>query len=186
MRTLSDLCQEAEDFFRQMNIDLDATQKAYQHILTTLNAALAVKDYPALLELIPYIEEGAGHLTFQYIGKTHRLLRMLNIIKLENSYGKLLFCSDCDNEEALWEKYMLTLFAFRRLIFRLSDESVSEALTYLQGHPVSHFAAYIMIQGELLKPSQDFCETLTNIYAEIWSPADTQQFFALTNQPEPE
>lgn len=185
MRTQSELCQEAEEYFHQMKLDLDATNAAYQHILTTLDTALATRDYAALVKLIPYIEEGEGHLAFQYIGKTHRLLRILNIIKLEAGYGKTLFCDGCDNEKALWEKYMLTLFAFRRLLFRLSGQSVEEAVTYLQNHPVSHFAAYIMTQGELLIPSQDFYKTLTDIYAEIWSHADIQQFFALTNTSQP-
>lgn len=185
MRTAFDLRQEAEDYFRQMKLDLDATKNAYRHILDTIDTALTAGDYSALHGLIPYIEEGEGQLAFQYIGRTHRLLRILNIIRLEGSYGKTPFCEDCDNEEALWEKYMLTLFAFRRLLFRLSGESVEEAVTYLQNHPVSHYAAYIMTQGELLIPSQDFYETLAAIYAELWSPADIQQFLALTGSSQP-
>ena len=181
MRTQSELCQEAEEYFRQMKLDLEATNIAYQHILTTMDTALATRDYTTLLKLPPYIEEGEGHLAFQYIGKTHRLLRILNIIKLEARYGKMLFCDGCDTEEALWEKYILTLFAFRRLLFGLSGESVEEAVAYLQCHPISHFAAYIMTQGELLIPSQAFYENLVDVYTEIWSPADIQQFFALIN-----
>lgn len=179
MRTLSDLRQEAEDYFRQMELELDATQNAYRHILDTIDAALAEENYAALHGLIPYIEEGEGHLAFQYIGKTHRYLRMLNIIALENKYQKTPFCSGCGSSEALWEKYMLTLFAFRRLLFRLSDESVNQAVAYLQSRPVSHFAAYMMVQDELLIPDQAFYETLAVIYAQEWSAADRQQFFAL-------
>lgn len=181
MRTLSDLRQEAEDYFRQMELDLDATQNAYQHILDTIDTALADKNYAALRELIPYIEEGEGHLAFQYIGKTHRYLRMLNIIALENKYQKTLFCNGCDNAEALWEKYMLTLFAFRRLRFQLSEESVKQAVVYLQSQPISHFAAYMMVQDELLIPDQAFYETLAFIYAQEWSQTDIQQFFALAS-----
>ncbi|MDE7223968.1 MAG: hypothetical protein K2O34_09330 [Acetatifactor sp.] len=181
MRTLSDLRQEAEDYFRQMELELDATQNAYRHILDTIDAALAEENYAALHGLIPYIEEGEGHLAFQYIGKTHRYLRMLNIIALENKYQKTPFCSDCSSAEALWEKYMLTLFAFRRLLFRLSDESVNQAVAYLQSRPVSHFAAYMMVQDELLIPDQAFYEALALIYAQDWSAADRQQFLALAS-----
>lgn len=182
MRTPSDLRQEAEDYFRQMELDLEATQNAYQHILATIDNALAKKDYSALYGLIPYIEEGEGHLAFQYIGKTHRILRMLNIIALEDKYHKILFCDGCDSAEALWEKYMLTLFSFRRLLFQLSDESAEEAATYLQNHPVSHFAAYMMVQDDLLIPNQAFYETLSLIYEQIWKPEDSQQFFTLASQ----
>lgn len=185
MRTLSDLCQEAEDYFHQMELDFDATQNAYQHILATIDKALLKRRYSALYELISYIEDGEGHLAFQYIGKTHRILRMLNIITLENKYQKKLFCNDCDSVKSLWGKYMLTLFAFRRLHFRLSEESTDEAVVYLQNHPISHFAAYMMTQDELIIPDQAFYETLALIYAQDWSPADMQQFFALTSSCRP-
>lgn len=182
MKTISELEQEAEEYFRQMKQDMGAVNEAYQHILNTLDTALAAGDFAAILDLIPYIEEGEGHLAFKYIGKTHRLLRILHIMKLEAGYGKALFCEDCGNTEALWEKYMLTLFAFRRLLFQLSEGSVDQAVAYLQSRPVSHFAAYIMTQGELLIPDENLYKTLAEIYAETWSVADIKQFFALAGQ----
>ena len=181
MRTLSDLRQEAEDYFRQMELDYNATQNAYKHILDTIDAALAKGNLSLLYGLIPYIEEGNGHLAFQYIGKTHRYLRMLNIIVLEDKYQKSLFCSGCSSAEALWEKYMLTLFALRRLRFQLSEDSVDQAVAYLQSRPVSHFAAYMMVQDELLIPDEAFYKALSQVFAQDWSPADMQQFLALTS-----
>ena len=174
-----DSSAEAEEYFRQFALDYNATQNAWHHILTAIDEALGRKNYDALWELIPYIEESDGHLAFQYIGKTHRILRILNILRLEHGYHKTLFCRGCDSMDALWEKYMLTLFAFRRLLFRLSEESRGEAVSYLQSHPISHFAAYIMVQDDLIIPDQSFYETLTRIYADEWSAADMQQFFAL-------
>ncbi|MCM1542998.1 MAG: hypothetical protein NC121_17300 [Blautia sp.] len=172
---------EAEEYFQQLALDYNATQNAWHHILTTINKALDRKNYDVLWELIPYIEESDGHLAFQYIGKTHRILRILNILRLEHDYHKALFCQGCDSMDALWEKYMLTLFAFRRLLFQLSEESQDEAVSYLRSHPISHFAAYIMVQDDLIIPDQSFYETLARIYAEEWSAADIQQFFALVN-----
>ena len=181
MRTLSDLQEEAENYFRQMKLDQSTTQNAYQTILHTMDRALKERDYVSLSRLIPYIEEGDGHLAFQYIGKTRRFLRMLHIITLENKYHKVLFCSGCDSVQALWDKYMLTLFAFRRLRFQLSEESMEDAVCYLQAHPVSHLAAYMMVQDELLIPDRDFYETLAFIYAREWSLEDNTQFHSLTN-----
>ena len=172
---------EAEEYFRQMVLDFDATQNSYQHIFMTIDTALTTKEYDALWGLIPYIENGDGHLAFQYIGKTHRILRILNILNLEKKYRKTLFCQNCNSMNALWEKYILTLFAFRRILFKLSEESQDEAIIYLRNHPVSHFAAYIMTQDELIIPDQYFYETLALIYAHEWSTADVQQFFALIN-----
>lgn len=172
---------ETERYFRQMALDLDATQRSYQHILTTIDTALNLQKYDTLQELIPYIEKGDGHFAFQYIGKTHRILRILNILSLEGKYHKPLFCQGCNSMNALWERYMLTLFAFRRILFQLSEESQEEAVTYLQSNPISHLAAYIMVQDELIIPDQYFHETLALIYSREWSPADMQQFFSLMN-----
>jgi len=176
---------EAEEYFRQMAQDYSATQSAWQHILTTIDTALDRKDYDALWGLIPYIEKGDGHLAFQYIGKTHRILRILHILRLEQKHHKPLFCQGCDNMNALWEKYMLTLFAFRRILFHLSAESQDEAATYLQNHLVSCFAVYVIVQGDLIIPDRSFYETLAHIYAQEWSNADMQQFFALTDVCQP-
>lgn len=181
MKATFDLGPEPENYFRQLEQDHDATQRAYRHILTTFNTALPGRDYAALYDMIPYIESGEGHLAFQYIGKTRRFLRMLNIIALEGKYRKRMFCDNCDSADALWEKYMLTLFSFRRLLFQLSDESVSEAIAYLQEHPVSHFATYIIVQDELMIPDQALYETLALIHAQEWNQADIQQFFALVS-----
>ncbi len=181
MKTRPDLSQEAEHYFQQMETDYSATQNAYRHILTGIDTALSTGKYSALFPLIPYIEEGDGYLAFQYIGKTHRILRILNIIALEDKYHKTLFCNDCRNFKALWEKYMLTVFAFRRLLFQLSEESVNEAVTWLQTNSVSHFAAYLIASGDLLIPDQAFYETLCLIYANVWLSEDIQQLFTLAN-----
>lgn len=145
-----------------------------------MDNALKDQDYASLFQLIPYIEEGNGHLAFQYVGKTHRFLRILYIIELEKKYALIPFCDNCSSVHTLWEKYMLTLFAFRRLCFQLSGQSVEEAVSYLQSHPVSHFAAHIMAQGDLIIPDRDFYETLALIYTQTWGVADREQFFAMT------
>lgn len=183
MKTRSNISQEAEHYFQQMETDYSATQNAYRHILTNIDTALSTEKYSALFPLIPYIEEGEGYLAFRYIGKTHRILRILNIIALEDKYHKTLFCNDCCNFQTLWEKYMLTVFAFRRLLFQLSEESVKEAVNWLQANSVSHFAAYLIASGDLLIPDQTFYETLSLIYADVWQSEDIQQLFALTNSP---
>ncbi len=170
----------AEDYFRQVALDRAPAQQSYRHILTTMDTALSTGEYDNLWALIPYIESGDGHPAYQYIGKTHRFLRILNIIMLENKYRKILFCQGCYSADALWEKYMLTLFAFRRLLFRLSEESFHEAVAYLQSHPISHFAAYMMVQDELIIPDQAFYLTLASVYEREWSPTDMQQYYALT------
>lgn len=179
MNTVDTLCVEAEKYFEQLEKDTEATWKAHQHIIGTINNALAKQDIPLLLSLIPYIEEGEGHLAYQYIGEIHRTLQILHIIRLERHYKKELFCADCKDNDALIEKYLLSLFAFRRLLFQLSEESFHEAVYYLHNHPLSVFAAYVITKNELIIPEDSLYENLLAIYYGIWSNDDVQLFLSL-------
>lgn len=181
MRPLSELTREAEDYFSKAAAHNAQAQQSYQHILHTMDNALREHDTASLLSLISYIEHGDGQYAFQYIGKTQRLLCLLNIISLEIQYGQTPFFHDCTCAKELWEKYMLTLFAFRRLTFCLSDESVAEAVFFLQSRPISYLAAYIITQKELAPKDPAFCERLAGIYCGQWRDEEIRQFFLLTD-----
>lgn len=172
---------ETEQYFQQAELDKDDTKESYQYILSTIDDALNSQNHEMLIELISYIESGKGHLAFQYIGKTRQILRILHIIELEQKYQKIMFSFDCQNVETLLEKYMLTLFAFRRLLFQLSADSVAEAICYLRNNPISHLAAYIIAQDELIIPTDEFYETLASSLADYWTAEDMIQFFTLTS-----
>ena len=179
MNTIESLCAEADKYFKQLEKDKKATQKAHKYITDTINNALAGQDISLLLSLIPYIEEGEGHLAYQYIGEIHRTLQILHIIQLECRYHKEIFCVDCRDNNALTEKYMLSLFAFRRLLFQLSDDSFNEAVYYLQNRPISVFAVYVITQNELIIPNDALYENLLAVYSGIWSDADAQLFLSM-------
>lgn len=179
MRSLFDLYKEADDDFRQLALDKDAALDAYGHITSTIDHALSEQNLSALCDLIPYIEEGNGHLAFAHIGKTHRILRMLRITELELKYQMTPFPADCDTFRTLWEKYMLTLFALRRVLFKLSEASAAEAVSYLQNRPPSCLAVYVMTQDDLLIPTESFYEELISVFADSWSPGDIAQFCSL-------
>ena len=171
---------EAELYFKQMEEDQKPAEAAYASILAAIDRALSKQDYSVLLSLIPYIENGEGLLAFNYIGKTHRFLRILHIIELELKYKKPLFSEGCRTAEELINKYMLIMFCLRRLLFQMSEESVNEAIYYLRQHPISHLAAYSMMQDELLVPDSTLYENVAVIYSETaWSIEDTQEFFSL-------
>lgn len=174
------LAAEAKCDFLRLKQDKEAAQNSYQYICTSIDHALSTKDYAGtVFHLIEYIENGAGHLTLKYFGKTYRYLRMLHILALEIKYKKRLFCEDCGSLKELWDKYMLTLFSMRRILFRLSERSVDEAAQYLQAHPISPFAAYLMTQDELLIPSRSFYQTLLTILSSCWTSDDKNQFLGL-------
>ena len=180
MKTIDMLNEEAENYFRQLDQDKEITQKAWQTIVNSTDSALKNENTNQLLSLIPYIENGDGHFAYQYIGQTHRLLRILHIIELENKYNKKLFLSNCSSYELLMEKYLLSLFALRRLLFQLSEESIDAAASFLKANLLSPFAIYIILQDDLIIPNAALYQTIATIYDNIWSISDTQLFFSLT------
>lgn len=173
---------EAEEYFQTLEENKEALEVCYRHICDTINRALAIQDYELLFSLISYIESGAGHLAFEHIGEARIILRVLNIIALEHKYLGNTFASNCACLEELMDKYRLTLFAFRRVLFRLSDSSIDEAVEYLQGNVISHFAVYMITKEELLVETSVFYEALMIIYAPYWEPVCMEQFRLLTSK----
>lgn len=55
-----DPAAEAEEYFKELAENKDATDKAYQYIQNTMDLSLAQEDTTKLLALIPYIESGEG------------------------------------------------------------------------------------------------------------------------------
>ena len=148
--------QDAEEYFRQLYNEYPLALKAYETILTSLST---------LIKNNEYIEQGDGHYAFTYIGSTHRLLRILYILQIENKYlAPSPLSSSCDNANELIDKYMLTLFALRRILFHFTEESLTDALTWLQCNAVSYIAVQIIIQGERIIPDQQFYSYLNIIY----------------------
>lgn len=176
---LQELMLETDLSFRELAENREATKAVVKQIDDTIDQALSEKNTPLLLSLIPYIESGAGQLAFKYIGKTHRILRILHIIELEDKFHKKLFSADCLSKAALWEKYMLSLFALRRLLFQLSESSIAEACGYLLQNTLSPFAVYVILQGDLILPDDALYDRIITVYSDKWSNEDIQIFRSL-------
>lgn len=181
---MNHLSSESEQYFQQLDRDKETTQAASLHIDTILDEALGFhergyQDITLLLSLIPYIESGDGEMAYKYLGETHRILRILHIIEMEYKYHMPLFCSHCEGKASLIEKYMLTLFALRRLLFHLSDASVEDAICCLQQNPISVFAVYVMTQDDLILPDRALYEKIVEIYSDYWNESERQLFVSL-------
>lgn len=174
-----DSCLEADKYFEELARNKDTLQKTWDLITRTVNESLPLKDYDHLLSLIPYIEEGNGSLAFQHIGESRRLLRILHIIELERKYQEPSFPTNCSTLDELVEKYMLTLFALRRLQFSPSEAAVSDAVVYLTQNRLSVFAIYIIIQQDLIIPDSTLYQKIIELYAGEWSQPDLTLFSSL-------
>lgn len=174
--------EKIERFFQRTEAAYSQAQVPYQNIINTINCALCDHNLDLILSLIPYIESGDGILAYQHIGEIHRILRILHIIELEKKHQKILFLEGCMDTAALLEKYMLSLYAFRRLLFQLSDTSVEEASLYLKRSELSIYAVYIITQGDLMLPDSSFYEKVVEVYSDFWSEEDIELLHALVRE----
>lgn len=172
---------ELELYFQNIGRDNEAVRVASLHISEMLRHALSLQDIDSCLALIPYIESGEGLLAYKYSAEVQRIFVILHIIEFEYKNSKKLFCSTCVDQDSLLEKYILSLFAFRRLIFQLSATSVEEAVCYLSGIGLSIFAVYFIIQNDLIIPNNVLYEKIIQIYTKTgtWSNDDICQLLSL-------
>lgn len=174
------LNSSTEAFFQELEKNKKALQDSWAYITETLNTALLQQDVETLLSLIPYMEQGEGTLAYAHIGESRRVLRILHIIQLELTYKKTPFFLHCTNKNSLMEKYMLSLFALRRLAFQLAEDSVKEAQNYLSTSRLSVFAIYIILQEDLICPTQALYDSILSLCSAYWNAADKELFLSLT------
>ncbi|MCI9140183.1 hypothetical protein D7X25_14735 [bacterium 1XD42-8] len=175
-----DSCIEADHYFKKLIENKESIEKAWDFISRTINEGLSCENLDLLISLIPYIEEGDGTLAFQYIGESRRILQALHIIKLERKYEKIPFSIHCNTMEELMEKYLLTLFALRRLQFQPSESAVSDAVYFLSQNKLSVFAIYTITQRDLIIPDSVLYEEILRIYTKVWTTADKEMFLSFT------
>ena len=171
--------QEAEIYFRQLKEELPEMKSARQHIDEVLDEALSTENHSVLLSLIPYMESGKGKLAWKYTGEARRILQILYIVRLEEKYHMELFCRGCRSKEELTEKYLVMLFALRRLVFGLSEESVEEAEQFLKSAGLSPFALHMVLQNELLPADLSTYQQLTNLFSENWNEEEKLLFIGM-------
>lgn len=172
---------ELELYFQKKERNNEAARIANLHISQMLSHALPLQDIDSCLALIPYIKSGDGLWAYKYSAEVQRIFVILHIIEFEYKNSKTLFCSTCIDQDSLLEKYMLSLFAFRRLIFQLSATSVEEAVCYLSRIDLSIFAVYFIIQNDLIIPNNALYEKIIQIYTKTgtWSNDDIFQLLSL-------
>lgn len=167
---------EAEIYFRQLKADQKRIELALRYIDDTLNTALEIEDISALCFLIPYMESGNGKYAWEYKSESRKVLRILYIIHLEAEYGLPLFSVGCRTKEELMEKYMVLLFALRRLKFELSEASKAEAEQFLLSAGISPFALHMVLQSELLSSDIRIYQELENLFHDSWDEVERNLF----------
>lgn len=171
--------QEAEIFFRQLREDLLELREACRYIDNRLDEALNAQDNEALLSVIPFIESGKGKTAWKYVGETRRLLQILSAIRLEVRYHTEIFCTGCQSIAELEVKYLVMLFALRRLTFCLSEESVKEAEKFLKTANLSPFILHVVLQNEVLPSDMRVYRRLEDLLDGIWNEEERHLFLQM-------
>lgn len=171
---------EADQYFRELKEQQEEIQAVYYHITDTITSALQKEDHPLLLSLISYIESQEGQSSYRFSGKPHRILRYLHIIELEYKYHCVLFCNGCQDADSIYDKYVSSLLAMRRILFQLSPESVAEAYDFLRANALSPFAIYTIANNDLIRPTADFYRQISDLYRDIWNETESQMFATFT------
>lgn len=166
------------DYLTQLEHNKNAIDSAYRNILSEIDFFLPTSDFACLSHLLAYMKDGDGILACQYIGKTIRYRIALEIVATEHQFHMTLFSSGCSNHTELWSKYMSSVFCFRRILFSMSDASVTEAIDYLHEHVMSPIAAYCILQNELPSYAEELQNILSDIFSDFWSPKEMESFAA--------
>ncbi|MDE6129713.1 MAG: hypothetical protein K2G16_11065 [Lachnospiraceae bacterium] len=180
MDIFSQLNLSTDKFFQELNESKEIIRTSWSYITGTLDAALKGQDSKSLLALIPYIEQGEGTPAYEHIGESRQILRILHIVRLELTYQKTPFFLHCADKDSLMEKYMLSLFALRRLFFRLSEDSVKEAEDWLLRNKLSVFAIYVIIQEDFIFADNALYGKIAELCSAYWDDGDKQLFLSLT------
>lgn len=162
--------REATEYFDQLDKEYPLALDAYHSIIASCNSLLTSKSFHDLSSLIAYIENGDGQYAFKYIASTHRFRRIFYLIQLEEKYRiSTPFYTACSSSDELMDKYLLTLFALRRILFHFSEDAVAGALGWLQDNTISYVAIQIILQSELINPDQTFYSYLNIIYPGVFN-----------------
>lgn len=164
------------DYFSQLELNKNTIDSTYQYILSEMDFFLQTSDFSRLSHLLSYMKDGDGTLACQCVGKTIRYRIILEIVATEHQFHMTLFSSGCSNYTELWNKYMSSVFCFRRILFSMSDASVAEAIDYLHEHIMSPIAAYCILQNELPSYAEELQNILSDIFSDFWSPKESESF----------
>jgi hypothetical protein len=168
------------DFFEKLPYYYNRGEKAYKHIEEMFNEFWKDGDAQRIQRLIAYIEEGEGNYAYRYIGGVHRILNLLHALQLEVKYGCVPVIDGCISMREVIDKYMTAVFAFRRIYFHLSEESVQEADEILSKFRLSPFVVYFILHNDQIISDNRIYKRIYRRYLMIWDDMEKSMFIKLT------
>lgn len=168
--------QKADQFFADIVAGREKIEESKKVIFNMMDLAVKDNRRDIFESLISYITKKNGQYALHYVGEATRILNLCQIISMEYEFGERLLHDGCDGYESLKEKYFLTIYALRRILFALSEVSVEEAKSYLQSTAPSYLAVHLILEREIFRVDEVFMERIIDIFRSIWTLAQLEAF----------
>lgn len=110
--------------------------------------------------------ENYNHMIFETMVEMKRIRRIVEILEMERTNHMKLFADGAANADALMEKYVLTIFALRRIELEPTKEMTEEAKLFLLDNYISPIAIVQIVGDELFLDAKKIFQTMETLYKD--------------------
>lgn len=156
-----------EDEFKLINKSKDLVLDFDNNLWELIAMFLEVQSNETLEVLNDFIEKEKNSLAFQLSCDSIRARRLINIFTKEKECSFNSFASNVKTIEQLKEKYLLTIFAIRRIELNPSDKMFEEGVLFLINNNISPVAIVKVIEEELIVEKIKTREKINEIFKAL-------------------
>lgn len=156
-----------EDEFKLINKSKDLVLNFDKNLWEMIAMFLEVQSNETLEILNDFIEKEKNSLAFQFSCDSIRARRLINIFTKEKECSFNSFASNVKTIEQLKEKYLLTIFAIRRIELNPSDKMFEEGVLFLINNNISPVAIVKVIEEELIVEKIKTREKINEIFKAL-------------------
>ena len=175
MNTMNESQESLKEYFDKIRASREAFATCVIEADLQLSEYLKTQDFRLLNDLIIYLEQGEGYLLLEIDASYHKLLRILKICQLESVHGLLPFCSGTTDRTGLLNKYDLVIYALRRILFQLSEDSVAEARSFFLNLQPSFLCLLFLLQEQFRYEDRSFFDRVRKLLAPLYTKEELRQ-----------
>lgn len=105
-----------------------------------------------------------NHMIFETMGEMRRMLHIVEILEMERMNYMVLFSKGVSNADALMEKYVMTIFAIRRVELEPTEDMLQEGIQFLLSNHISPVAIVHIVNEELFIDPKKIFRKMELIY----------------------
>ncbi len=167
--------EKIDEYFEKIRAKREDFASCSSRAEEQLSEYLQSQDLHLLDNLIIYLEKGEGYLLLEIDASYHKLLRILKICQLESMHGFLPFCDGAIDRKSLLNKYDSVIYALRRILFQLSEDSVAQARDFLLDLQPSFFCLLFLLQEQFGQEDRSFFDRVRELMAPLYTDEELRQ-----------